>query len=48
MNYTRESGVRQLERIIRKLCSKAARAYVEEEKIIDFVPDNLDQYLGTT
>ena len=33
VNYTRESGVRQLERVIRKLCSKAARILVEEQSI---------------
>ena len=33
INYTQESGVRQLERIIRKLCSKAARTFVEENNI---------------
>lgn len=44
--YTRESGVRQLERLIRKLCSKAARALVEDNKIISFSADNLENYLG--
>ncbi len=45
-NYTRESGVRQLERIIRKLCSKAARTLVEEDKTITFDISNITQYLG--
>ncbi len=45
-NYTRESGVRQLERIIGKLCSKVARSYVEQQKIIQFDATNLDTYLG--
>jgi ATP-dependent Lon protease len=45
-NYTRESGVRQLERIIRKLCSKAARTLVEEDKSITFDLTNITQYLG--
>jgi ATP-dependent Lon protease len=45
-NYTKESGVRQLERIIRKLCSKAARMYVQEDKVITFDQDNLHLYLG--
>ncbi|BDC34055.1 hypothetical protein Noda2021_00130 [Candidatus Dependentiae bacterium Noda2021] len=45
-NYTKESGVRQLERIIRKLCSKAARSIVEENKSIIFSAENLDRYLG--
>ncbi len=46
LNYTRESGVRQLERLIRKLCSKAARCFVEEEKVISFATDNLEQLIG--
>ena len=46
INYTRESGVRELERLIKKLCSKAARALVEEKKLISFVPGNLEMYLG--
>ena len=46
LNYTRESGVRQLERIIRKLCSKAARALVEKGTLPTFTPENLDQCLG--
>ncbi len=45
-NYTREAGVRELERIIKKLCSKAARALVEENKIISFNLDNIEKYLG--
>lgn len=45
-NYTRESGVRQLERIVRKLCSKAARNFVENSCTLDFNPDNLHTYLG--
>lgn len=46
LNYTKESGVRQLDRIIRKLCSKAARALVEENRLIEFKIENIDQYLG--
>jgi ATP-dependent Lon protease len=45
-NYTRESGVRQLDRLIRKLCAKTARAFVEDKKIPSFNPMNLDIYLG--
>lgn len=45
-NYTRESGVRQLERIIGKLCSKVARSYVEQQQILHFTPSNVDLYLG--
>ena len=46
MNYTREAGVRNLDRTIRTLCSKAARAIVEDDKLITFCPENIDQYLG--
>ncbi len=46
MNYTRESGVRQCERLIRKLCSKTARSFVEKHSIISFDLQNLPQYLG--
>lgn len=46
VNYTREAGVRELERLIKKLCSKAARTYVEEQKIISFDLENIEKYLG--
>ncbi len=46
MNYTRESGVRQLERLIRKLCSKEARSLVEQNEYIEFTKDNIEQFLG--
>jgi ATP-dependent Lon protease len=46
LDYTRESGVRQLERLIGKLCSKAARSFVETQKIATFTPKNVDTYLG--
>jgi ATP-dependent Lon protease len=45
-NYTKESGVRQLERFIRKLASKAARALVENNTNIVIDCSNVDQYLG--
>ena len=45
-NYTRESGVRELNRLIRKLCSKVARAIVEKKDSVLFSSDNLEQYLG--
>jgi ATP-dependent Lon protease len=44
--YTKESGVRQLERTIKQLCAKAARALVEEKKVTSFTPSNLDTFLG--
>jgi ATP-dependent Lon protease len=46
VNYTKESGVRQLERVIRKLCSKAARILVEEGKATVFDTSNIEHYLG--
>ena len=45
-NYTRESGVRQLERLIRKLCSKEARSIVEKNEKITFSKENIEEYLG--
>ncbi len=45
-NYTRESGVRELERIIKKLCSKAARSFVETKNMISLNTSNLELYLG--
>jgi len=45
-NYTREAGVRQLERTIKKLCSKAARSFVEKNKMIKFSTNNLEKHLG--
>lgn len=44
--YTRESGVRQLERTIRKLCAKAARIFVETQIITPFSLNTLDKHLG--
>ena len=45
-NYTREAGVRQLERTMRKLCCKVARSIVEDNHHLIFTMDNLDKYLG--
>lgn len=45
-NYTQESGVRQCERLIRKLCSKAARSLVEKNEVCNFTVDNIQSYLG--
>lgn len=44
--YTRESGVRELARLIQKLCAKFARAYVENHAELHFTKDNLIEYLG--
>ena len=45
-NYTRESGVRQLERMIKKLYSKGARHFVEKQQQPKFTTKNLEKYLG--
>lgn len=45
-HYTRESGVRQLERLIHTLCSKAARVRVEQDQMALFSPETLNNYLG--
>jgi len=45
-NYTREAGVRELERLIRKLGSKAARLQVEKQEVLECTCANLENYLG--
>ncbi|CQR72443.1 Lon protease 1 [Sporomusa ovata DSM 2662] len=46
--YTRESGVRNLERNIAKLCRKAARKVVQDEvPVIKITAQNLHTFLGT-
>ncbi|NLZ46992.1 MAG: endopeptidase La, partial [Clostridiales bacterium] len=46
-SYTREAGVRKLERTIGTLCRKAAKKIVENEvKRVTFKADNLGIYLG--
>ncbi len=46
-NYTKEAGVRQLERTIGEICRKAAREILEEKKACVRVTDrNLEKYLG--
>ncbi len=46
--YTRESGVRNLEREISKACRKVVKEVLLDPKIgkIEITPDNLDKYLG--
>lgn len=44
--YTHEAGVREIERQIKKLCSKYARSYLEGNKDITFTVDNLHEFLG--
>ncbi len=45
-NYTLESGIRQLDRIVHQLCSKEARSIVETKKEVTFTTKNLENYLG--
>ncbi len=46
-NYTREAGVRTLERRIAELCRKAAKAIVSgEKKSLRISEKNIEQYLG--
>lgn len=47
-NYTREAGVRDLDRTIQKLCAKYARALVENNKTLFFTEHNLQEYLGAS
>lgn len=47
-SYTREAGVRGLERTLGTICRKAARKYVEDETIEEIVvsKENVEDYLG--
>lgn len=46
-HYTKEAGVRNLERILAKICRKSAREIVEKElKTIKVVPAKIREYLG--
>ncbi len=46
LSYTRENGVRELERILAKLCSKFARSLVENGNSLSFSTANLSSFLG--
>jgi len=45
-SYTREAGVRELDRLVRKLCAKEARELAKEKDIVAFTKHNLETYLG--
>lgn len=45
--YTREAGVRNLERRLGEICRKTARRILQEkEKHVTVTPDNLEEFLG--
>ncbi len=46
--YTREAGVRTLERTIGKICRKIAKKYVEDPTLTEVVvtKEDLEEYLG--
>jgi len=44
--YTREAGVRLLGQIIKRLCAKAARSFVEKAEPVKISKKNLETFLG--
>lgn len=44
--YTLEAGVRTLSKILRKLCAKFARTYIESGREVIFTPETITNYLG--
>jgi len=44
--YTREAGVRNLEREMGTVCRKAAKAYVEKKRKVSITKDNVPDFLG--
>lgn len=45
--YTRESGVRNLEQQIASLCRKAAKSIVDDpQRVMEITPDSIKDYLG--
>ena len=45
--YTREAGVRKLEKQIASICRKSAKKLVSGSKSVSITPSNLKDYLGT-
>lgn len=45
--YTREAGVRRLEKRIAEICRKSAKKLVAGEKSVSVTPSNLKDFLGT-
>lgn len=46
MSYTRESGVRQLDRLIHTVCAKIARILVEKSEQVVITSANIETFLG--
>lgn len=46
LSYTREAGVRTLERYLQTLCAKFARSLIEENNPVEFTKENVANYLG--
>lgn len=46
LSYTREAGVRTMERMIEKLCRKSARLLVEGRKSVKITENTIEKYLG--
>lgn len=46
MSYTRESGVRQLDRLIHTVCAKIARILVEKNELIMPNKEDIEKHLG--
>ncbi len=46
LGYTKEAGVRTMERLIEKLCRKSARLLVEGRKSVKITENTLKNYLG--
>ncbi len=45
-SYTREAGVRELDRLLKKICSKTARMLVEKNCTEIITQDTVEKYLG--
>lgn len=45
-SYTREAGVRRLEKQLAAICRKCARRLAEEDTVISVTPSNLQDFLG--
>jgi ATP-dependent Lon protease len=45
-NYTRESGVRQLDRLIHMVCAKIARSLVETGTCVSITQENIETLIG--